>query len=104
VIYEGVTIELIENSSRRQFPKSFAGHTVQIDAEHPTLRTGVDGYVAVGLHPTHIIWSNGRASELEYITDVKITASDGRTIIAGSLNRTFHPPCDVPGGVAFDVL
>jgi hypothetical protein len=99
VIYDGVTIKLIENSSQRKPPKSFAGHTVQIDAEHRIVKTGVDGYVGVGLQTTQIMWLNGQATELEHITDV-----NGRTIAAGSLCRTFNPPCNVPDGETFDVL
>jgi hypothetical protein len=99
-----VTIELIENSSRPKPPRSFAGHPVRIDAEHRLVKPGADGYVGVGPQPTHIMWLNGQASELERITDVKITATDGRTIAAGSLCRTFNPSCSVPGGVTFDVL
>jgi hypothetical protein len=101
VIYDGVTVELIENSSRREPPRSFAGHTIQIDAEHPIVKTGADGYVGVGLQPTHIMWLDGQASELDQIT---ITAADGWTIAAGSLCRTFNPPCNVTGGVTFVVL
>jgi hypothetical protein len=102
--YTKVTVVLIENSSRGNLPQQFDGQLVEIDREPTITKMSVDGQLSIGELPTHVLWKEGRASQLQYVTGLKITTSDDRIIVEGALKSTFNWPRDTTEGVSFDIL
>lgn len=99
--YPKVKVTLVDNSTRGTPSKSWAEQTVKLDREPDTHQMGVDGFLSVGHHPTHIFWLGGRAEELGRFTDVKIEHVDGRLLVNAGINANRGAPRNIATGVEF---
>jgi hypothetical protein len=111
--HRSVEVTLIENSTVGNPPRKFAGQTCDIEHEPTIYSTGVDGITSHARQPTRVLWHEGKAewfgrnpaSGLMAVTNVKIVASDGRSLIDDlPLCTNRGVPRDVGNGVEFFVL
>ncbi|MDA1379597.1 hypothetical protein PCI56_06580 [Plesiomonas shigelloides subsp. oncorhynchi] len=98
------TILLIDNSTAGNPPKSFEAQRIEIKLENDTVTQGIDGYISKGLHPSDVLWFEGTVNDLRNITNVKITAVNGKVLLDGELNTFYGAPKNTDTGVQFFVL
>jgi hypothetical protein len=102
--YRNVKIALIENSTAGNPPKMFSAQTIGIEHEPDIVQISVDGRRSSAKLPATVLWLEGKAKELQRITDIKIFGSDGAMLLSAAILRTYQAPRDVDGGVEFQVL
>lgn len=101
---KNVNVFLIENSTAGNNMKSFLSQNVKIKIEKDTIENGIDGKISIAIHPSEILWSEGKAEYFKNITDIKIVSHGGINLIEGSLNTFYGSPKDSSFGVKFFIL
>ncbi|HUI12973.1 MAG TPA: hypothetical protein VL048_05830 [Xanthobacteraceae bacterium] len=108
-----VEVTLIENSTAGKPPRKFAGQTCDIEFGVTHWEPSADSPPSFALQPTTILWHEGKAewfgrnvaTGLMAVTNVRIVASDGTTLIDDwELITNPGVPRDVGNGVKFSVL
>ncbi len=104
MLHRDVTIILVRNLIGSRTESTFKKQTVDITHEGHVTSHGLDGHTAIGKRPHSILWREGKAADLDSVTDVQIISKTNDLLVAGGLCKIHVSPRDTEEGATFQTL